>query len=196
MGLFDIVGSLTHDIFGFGSGNQSTPISNRPMVDWMNQFIKPQASYLQTTMEQPINKAFLSYLQGGPSGAMDAALTGAEAGASYAARPGGSLQKDVLQAEGGMAGKGFGPGGAEGNVNAIMNAFLSNFGNQFTSQAVPLAQQWAQSLGQGAQGFTADVTGLGTDVFTGLGNIQQLGLANQQQNIANQGVIGQIFGNL
>lgn len=199
MGLFDILGApfkiaggLIHDITG---GSTKSSVNAGPMQDWLNQFLKPQATYMQG-IQRPINTAFLDFLKAGPQGAMESALTGAEAWAANASRAGGPLQTSVLNALGGMAGKGFSPGGADRNVNAIMNQFMQDFGNQFTSQAVPLAQSWQNILASGFGTGNEAASQALLNPFTAMGNIQQLNLAGQQQNIANQGLIGQIGGNI
>ncbi len=190
MGLLSFLNpvNLVSDIFGSGKGSQAPGTGD--LTQWLNQFMKPQISKVQS----PINQAFLQYLNTGTgpgdSGAISGAVAPAQAWAQYMLRSGGPVQKSILGAEGGLAGKGFQPGGA--NVNPIIDTFLSNFGSQFTSQALPLEQQYRGSIEGGFQSLN-DLINSG---FTANATIFQGNLAQQQQQRANQGIFGDIFGNL
>jgi len=150
------------------------------LFNLLKGFQMPELGY-QSGLRNPITKTFMDYIQGGPGGAMASASKAAEGYASDLFRPGGQIQKSILGSLGGMAGKGFQPGGAEGQVNTIQREGVRDVSNFFTSQAVPLAQQWGNIMSGGFGQINQNVEDLINSLFTGGANILQLGMAKKSQ---------------
>jgi len=142
----------------------------------------------QTGLRGPISNTFMNYIGGGPGGAMGAAADAAKGYAADIFRPGGDIQKSIMGAMGGMAGKGFQPGSAEGDVNAITRGGVRDVSNFFTSQAVPLAQQWGNIMSGGFGQVNQSVEDLINSLFTGGANILQLRMA--QKSMPKGGLLG------
>jgi len=159
----------------------------------LNQFLAPQLKY-QLGLQSPITKTFMDFINAGPGGSFNAAETAATGYGADLFRVGGPLQTSIRQAIGGMAGKGFQPGGAEGAVNSITREGVHDVANIFSQQAGPLAQQWANIMSGGFGQTTQNVMDLINSMLTGGFNVAQLKLG--QSAAPKSGLLGLGFGPL
>lgn len=180
-------GGKANDFSELPTVNDFTKSAQPDLYGWLRGFQLPELKY-QTGLRGPITDTFMNYISGGPGGAMGSAKTAAEGYGADLFRVGGPLQSSILRAMGGMAGRGFQPGGAEGQTNAITREGVRDVGNFFSSQAVPLASQYFNTLAGGFGQANQNISELLSSLFTGGANIQQLLMA--MRSMPKKGLLG------
>ena len=178
---------------GGGRGNPLDPNKGGlSMYDILTQSFLPFLNQ-QIGTQGPIGQAFFDATLR-PGANFGQAETAAQGYGANLFRVGGPLQKNILGAVGGMAGKGFQPSGAEGEVNAITRGGVNDISNFFASQAGTLEQERLRNLASAFGGANQNIMDMIQSLFSGQGSIAQLGLA--AKSAPKGGLLGLGFGPL
>jgi hypothetical protein len=185
--------SGTNGLFTPGKGYSDYPQgknAQNTMANMLSQLFLPFLNQ-QIGAQGPIGSSFMSMISQ-PGANFGQAQTAANSYANQLFKPGGQIASQISNARGSTISKGFAPSSAERSELGILNQGVSDVANVFGQGATQLEQQRMSLLGGAFNSTNQNIMDMIQSLFTGYGNIQQLGLA--QKSTPKTGLLGLGFG--